>query len=454
MKKIINIFLSNIFLNCHIFCIFTFLIVTCFYDIFYKKAFAETKKINQTEKSILKKFEANKKGFKKRRGRRGPAKIIVDPVTQDVQFETVLVYGRTIPKEASVIAARTRGAVKKILVQVGDRVTNGQPLALLVTEMLIAERDLKKAELKEHRASIKRANAQLALARQELKRLQRLRKSVAFSMARYNDKLQDVEKHKSVKAEAEAKAEQAQAQLRMADINLSNSKIIAPFDGVVTVLHVAVGNYVTVGADIVTIVNDRTLEVEAEVPANRISGLGKGQLVDVLPEYGSKFKAFVRAIVPEENALSRTRIVRFIPEIAGDNTNVASNQSVRLRIPAGPRRVAVTVHKDAITLRRGKKVVFVVNESEMNVSIREVELGETFGSRFEVIKGLKQGEKVAVRGNERLRPNQKILYQTLKPIFSRKVSKDQQEQNNLKIPEKDSGRKVILKRGIKSIQQP
>ena len=431
-----------------------FLIVILFCDPTIKKSFAKNHVNKQDEKIIFKSNEGKKKSLKKRRGGRGPAKIIADPITRKMQFETVLVYGRIIPREASVIAARTKGAVQKLLVQIGDRVKNGQSLVLLVTEMLSAEKDFKKAELREYRASIKRANAQLAIARQELKRLQKLRKSVAFSMARYNDKLQDVEKHKSAKAEAEAKADQALAQLRMADINLSNAKITAPFDGVVTVLHVAVGNFVNVGADVVTIVNDETLEVEAEVPANRIGGLKKGQIVDVLPEYGSNFKAFVRAVVPEENALSRTRIVRFIPKLGENNKNVASNQSVRLRIPAGPRRVAVTVHKDAITLRRGKKVVFVVNESKMNVTIREVELGATYGSRFEVLKGLKQGEIVAVRGNERLRPNQKVTFRMLKTNLHRETDKHLEKQINFTIPQKISEKDNISREEKREASQP
>jgi len=368
----------------------------------------------QSEKSESKKPSAEKKSGNKRRGRRGrggPATVVVDPVIKGSQSETVLVYGRLVAHQAGVVASRTRGAVGEVLIRVGDRVTKGQPLIRLITAMLEAERGLKAAELKEYRASINRADAQLGLAQQELKRLERLRKSAAFSVARYNDKRRDVERFRSARAEAVAKAEQAGAELRMADINLANSTVLAPFDGVVTVLHVEVGNYVNVGANVVTMVNDSTLEVEAEVPGNRVGGLDQGRDVDVLPEHGAEFKATVRAVVPEENALSRTRLVRFVPALNSEHKMVAANQSVRLRIPAGPTRVAVTVHKDAITVRRGNKVVFVVDEEKMTASLRQVELGETFGSRFEVLKGLKPGDKVVVRGNERLRPNQKVKLQ-------------------------------------------
>lgn len=367
---------------------------------------AETKKQTAEKKS-----RGKRKGRRGRRGRGGPATVVVDPVKKGSQSETVLVYGRIVADQAGNVAARTRGAIGDVLVRVGDRVKKGQTLATLITSMLEAERRLRSAEVRENKASIRRADAQLRLAQQELKRLKRLRKSAAFSVARYDDKRREVERFRSAKAEAEAKADQAQAELRMADINLSNAKIQAPFSGVITVLHVEVGNYVNVGANVATLVDDRSLEVEAEVPGSRISGLDQGRSVDVLPEFGKTFKASVRAVIPEENALSRTRLVRFIPATDYDSRSVAANQSVRLRIPAGPARVAVTVHKDAITVRRGKKVVFVVNRDKMTAALREVELGETFGSRFEVLKGLYPGDQVVVRGNERLRPNQKVRIQ-------------------------------------------
>ena len=380
-------------------------------------AFGQERSQGATEKAETKKSTAEKqsrgkrKGRRGRRGRGGPATVVVDPVKKGSQSETVLVYGRIVADQAGNVAARTRGAIAKVFVRVGDRVKKGQTLATLITSMLEAERSLRSAEVRENKASVKRADAQLSLAQQELRRLERLRKSAAFSVARYNDKRREVERFRSAKAEAEAKADQAKAELRMANINLNNAKVQAPFSGVVTVLHVEVGTYVNVGTNVATLVDDSSLEVEAEVPGNRVGGLDQGRSVDVLPEFGKEFKASVRAVIPEENALSRTRLVRFIPSENFDIRRVAANQSVRLRIPAGPTRVAVTVHKDAITVRRGKKVVFVVDKDKMTAALREVELGETFGSRFEVLKGLNAGDRVVVRGNERLRPNQKVRIQ-------------------------------------------
>ena len=358
----------------------------------------------------------SKGGKKGRRGRRrGPAAVLVDAVRRGVEVETVQVYGRVIARQTGVIAARTRGAIGTIEARVGDRVKKGDVLVTLVSDMLRSERALKAAELKEYNAKIRTAGAQLGLAAQELERLERLRKSSAFSVARYQDKLRDVERAKSSLAEARAQSDQAKAELRMADINLYNARIIAPYAGVISVRHVEVGNYVGVGAQVMTILNDASLEVEAEVPANRLGGLTPGATVKVVPEHGRHYKAKVRAVVPEENALSRTRLVRFTPVFKNRDKSVAANQSVILHIPSGAAREAVTVHKDAITQRRGKRVVFVVTEDDegkKRAMIRPVELGEAFSERFEVLKGLKVGDKVVTRGNERLRPRQPVRIQS------------------------------------------
>jgi RND family efflux transporter MFP subunit len=354
------------------------------------------------------------KGRRGRRGRSGPATVFVDSVTEGVAVDTVQIYGRVIARQTGVIAARTRGAVGTIEVRVGDRVRKGDVLATLVSDMLRSERALKTAEKKEYDASIRTAGAQLALAAQELERLERLRRSAAFSVARYQDKLRDVERFKSALAEARAKSDQAKAELRMADINLYNAKIRAPYEGIISARHVEVGNYVGVGAKVVTILNDTSLELEAEVPANRLGGLTADAKIQVVPEHGKPYKARVRAVVPEENALSRTRVVRFTPIFTERDPTVAANQSVLIHIPSGASKIAVTVHKDAITQRRGRRVVFLVEKDDegTKVQMKPVELGEAFGLRFEVLKGLKPGDRVVIRGNERLRPGQKIRIQT------------------------------------------
>ena len=339
-------------------------------------------------------------------GGRPPPNVVVDRVTRAPASETYPVYGRLVARQMGVISARVRGTVGEMRVQVGDRVAKGDVIAKLISDMLQSQRELKQAELAEYTARVRTARAQLGLTQQELSRLQRLRRSAAFSQARFEDKRQEVTRVSSVLAEANAKVNQAQAELKMANIDLDDATIRAPFSGVVSKRHTDIGTYLGVGSPVATLINDHDLEVEAEVPSIRLHGLDPGTEVTVEFEDNRIFKATVRAIVPEENALARTRTVRFKPDFGANGKRVAVNQSVRLVIPTGPTRELVTVHKDAILQRGGGPVVYVIVDNQ--AIQRPVKLGQAYASRFQVLEGLKPGELVVIRGNERLRPGQRV----------------------------------------------
>ena len=78
-----------------------------------------------------------------------------------------------------------------------------------------------------------------------------------------------------------------------------------------------------------------------------------------------------------------------------------------MRLPLGPRREVVTVHKDAIITRQGQSFVYVANNG--SADLRPVRLGEAVGTRFEVVGGVVVGDLVVVRGNERLIPGQPVM---------------------------------------------
>ncbi len=354
------------------------------------------------------------------KGARPPMRIAVDRVVKAPVSQTIPVLGRFVAQQHGDVAALVRGPVGEVLIKVGDRVAKGQILARLVNERLRATRDLRAAELGEKRAAYRSAEAQLQLAQGELARLEKLRKSAAYSKARRNDKLNEVNKYQSEMAEADAAVGQAQANLRLAEIDLYNTEIRAPYDAIVAGRHVTAGNFVDVGSKIATLINDQVLEIEADVPADRLGGLQVGRAVRVLLDDGSAHDATTRALIPTESAMTRTRPVRFVPLINGSapSTGLAADQSVTVLVPVSAPEELVTVHKDAVIVRAGVKFVFVVNDGV--VGKRIVDLGRAAGNRFEVVKGLKPGDVVAIRGNEKLRPGQTVDYDGMAPPKSGK----------------------------------
>jgi RND family efflux transporter MFP subunit len=339
-----------------------------------------------------------------------PALVAVDEVRREPLAGTVPVIGRMVARQAGVVAARTRAAVAEVRVQVGDRVDEGDVLAVLVSDRLEAERDLVRAEVAEGEAQVKTAEAALALARQELERLEALRESAAFSQARYDDKRQEAVKLQSEVAEANANLARARANLRVAEIDLYNAGVRAPYAGVVSLRHTEAGAYLDIGSPVVTLINADDLEIEADVPTNRIAGIPPGTPVEVRIGEKAQGRSVVRAIVPDENPRTRTRAVRFTPEFDVSGAGLAMNQTVILHLPVGEAREVTSVKKDAVINRQGQTLVFVVVGGD-SVQVRAVKLGEAVGDRFEVVDGLKPGELVVVRGNERLLPGQKVRYE-------------------------------------------
>ena len=332
--------------------------------------------------------------------------VRVDSVQEEPMTQTVQVIGRLVPRQSGSIAARIDAAVDRVLVEVGDRVEAGQVIAELDPESLAARRDQAAGQLAVAWAEKKTKEAELGLARQELKRLERLKQSAAFSQARYEDAKQSVAIAEAQVAEAESAGVTARADLELAEINLKYAKIRAPFGGVITERSIEAGTYVKVGDEAVRIVADQELELEADVPFQRLSGLVPGVEVDLMLDDGTRHKARVRAIIPDENPLTRTRAVRFIPAFGEIRKPLAANQSATLQIPIGQPRQVLTVHKDAVTKRGPASLVHVVTNG--SVSVRPVTLGEAVGSRFEILGGLNSGDLVVVRGNERLQDGQKV----------------------------------------------
>ncbi len=332
-----------------------------------------------------------------------PTPVGVDTVSEETMRQTVPVIGRLVARQAGVVAARIAGPVETFSVEVGDRVAANDPIATLVDDTFKWRVTAFKAEMNRYNAEIRTRQARVKLLTQEARRFEDLRKSPAFSQARLEDKHQEVVV--SV-AEARGRLAKARADLSLAELELGYSEIRAPYPGVVTRRHTEVGAFVGVGDPIVSLVDDTRLEIEADVPSVRIGGLEIGRAIDASVIGGVKASAVVRAVLPEENPQTRTRVVRFVLSDAGDMTSLATNQSVTLAVPAAAAKAVLTVHKDAILNRGGGTLVYLVVDGKAN--IRRVQLGEAVGPRFVVTRGLKAGDIVVVRGNERLQPGQAV----------------------------------------------
>ena len=330
----------------------------------------------------------------------------VDKVLLEPQAQTMPVIGRFVAPGSGIVATRIAERVTEMTVRVGDRVRRGDVLAKLAADRMQSERTLRVADLRRAEAQITREKASLTKMQQAYARVTSLRSSTAYRKDRQEDAKRDVEVAGSALGQAQADLLRAQANLDLADIALKDTTITAPYPAVVIVRHTVAGNYAQVGDPIVTLLNDRDMEIEADVPAIRTGGLLPGTKVRVTLQDGGMLNAVVRVVVQEENTRTRTRSVRLSPELGGRSGSLANNQSVTVQIPTGGANDVVTVHKDAIVILKGRTMVYVIEDGK--AAIRQVMIGNAIEARFEVKTGLKPGDIVVVRGNERLRPGQSV----------------------------------------------
>jgi RND family efflux transporter MFP subunit len=342
------------------------------------------------------------------RAQNGPARVEVDAVRTEPLTQTMPVLGRIVTRQEGPVAARVPGLVDRVAVEVGDRVKEGDPLVWLDDEPLTFERDLAEAEYGGMLAEHETEQAQLKLLQDERARMVKLEDSAAFSRAQLIDKENEIKVARSRIVAAAARIQEHRVMLQRSARDLEDAVIKAPFSGVVSQRQVSAGAYIRAGDPVVTLIDDQQLEIEAEVPSDRVAGLAPGTTLSITLDDGTEHEAEVRAVVPEENPLTRTRAVRLTPHFGATNKPLAVAQSVTLELPVGEPRRVVTVNKDGVIQQPNGAVVYLVEKEA--AALRPVQLGEAVGARFEVLGGLEPGDLVVVRGNERLRPGQPITY--------------------------------------------
>ena len=341
-----------------------------------------------------------------------PALVQADPVISQPFSETFPVLGRVVLTQKGSVAAQINAPVLQLLVNVGDRVSQGQLIARLSPRFINLNVALKQAEIEVSTAKLKTEETNLTIARQALERVENLAQSASFSRARYEDAQQELLRARALVEEAKASLQISKIDLDIVLLGLSYTEVKAPYDGVIIEKHTEKGSYVSTGDAIVSMVNDAQISLEANVPIALLQGLRVGTQVNATFDNDSYHAAVIRSLLPQEDSRTRTRLIRLTPSWLSPIPPVADNQSITLNLPIGDPRTILSVHKDALNNQPDGTFVFVI-DPEDKVQLRTITLGAAINDRFEVTNGLEQGDLVVIRGNERLFPGQSVRYQPL-----------------------------------------
>jgi RND family efflux transporter MFP subunit len=248
------------------------------------------------------------------------------------------------------------------------------------------------AELK---AQVTRAAANLRFMESEEQRYARLAESNLTALTQ-------LEQTRSNRDVARGDLEVAQARLEQNEHQLARTAIRAPFDGIVVERLMMPGERVMDGAAVVRLVDQQNLEVIARAPLDYFPFVQQGLLLDL------------RA--GEQAALGRVRTVvavgdedthQFELRLDIEGQAFPVGQTLRVSVPTAGSRQVLTVPRDALVLRPEGQSVFVVDGNNQARQV-SVTVGVGQGEDIEILGEVAPGDRVVIRGNERLQPGQAV----------------------------------------------
>lgn len=305
--------------------------------------------------------------------------------------------GDVRPRYAHELAFRTAGKLLERGLDVGATVRIGDVLARLDARDAAAAREAA-------RAGVNAAEAQRALARAELQRAERLHGTgfVASSA---------VDAARTALEAAEASVRQARSQLAVSELDNEYMVLKSGVAGVVSAVHAEVGQVVSAGQPVYTVVQRDPREVSINVPEASIALHAPGQPAVVVTANGEvKLPGVVREIAPVADSVTRTYAMRVaLAEGAGgaaDGSVLPLGASARVVFLAAARsgtRVPLT----AVVGIDGAATVWRLDAND-TVQPVPVVLGALDEQSAHVVSGLEAGARVVVAGAHRLVAGEKV----------------------------------------------
>jgi RND family efflux transporter MFP subunit len=301
------------------------------------------------------------------------------------------ISGTLAPRTRVPVKPRVPGALERVLVDIGDNVTEGQTIATIDRREIDAQADAAVAAVSVAKASLETAEASLSNATLELDRAKVLFEGGALPRQRL-DAAQTA--HRSAVAQrdlATANLAQADASLRRAREVQRNATVTSPVTGVVVERNYDAGA-IPGDPPIVVVADLRQMKLEAgvsELEAGRLR-VGMKARIEAQAKPGQVFEGQLGAIAPEVD--ERNRHFKIEVRVPNDKRELLSGMYASARIVQSTADSVVLVPREAVGTREGKRVVLKVQDGA--VTLVEVSEGLADGGRVQIVKGLAAGDSV------------------------------------------------------------
>lgn len=317
----------------------------------------------------------------------GPTLVKVADARVQSLSSVLLVPGTVVSRDDARLSAEVDGRLL-VVAEVGTAVKAGEPVAVVEDQAL----RLRSQELE---AEIRRAQARMEFLANEVSRFATLAKT---NLASANQ----LEQARSEQAVAQGDLDVAKARLAQNNDQLARTRLLAPFDGVVVERMMQPGERVADGAVVVRLVGQQRLEVVARAPLEYFAFSRPGATL-TLTGGGQELQAVVRTVV----AVGDENTHQFELRLDLDGQPFQVGQTLRVAVPSSAAQEVLTVPRDAVVLRPEGASVFVIDAQQQAQQV-SVRTGLGSGDNVEVSGEIKAGDRVVIRGNERLQPGQTV----------------------------------------------
>jgi RND family efflux transporter MFP subunit len=294
--------------------------------------------------------------------------------------QTLAANGNIVAWQEAVIGAELSGLrLTEVLVNVGDTVKRGQPLAKIATDAVLAD-------LAQARASVTEAEAALAEAKANADRSKQLQ-SQGFISSQATIQVLTAEQTTAARLAA------ARARVQAEEVRLAQARIVAPDDGVISARTATVGSLTQPNQELFRLIRGGRLEWRAEVTGTELTKLAPAMRATLTTANGDKVEGTVRAVAPSVDPATRNGIV-YVDLPANGAARAGTFARGEFELGRGG---ALTLPQSAVVLRDGFAYVFLVG-ADNKVVQSKVEVGRRLGDRIEIVAGLPPTVRVVETG--------------------------------------------------------
>jgi RND family efflux transporter MFP subunit len=300
--------------------------------------------------------------------------------------------GTIKPRIEADIGFRVPGKVAKRLVEVGQTVDIGQPLATL------DEVDLK-LQAEQSEAEFRAATGVLAQAAATEQRAKDLRAKGWTTDAQ-------MDTARAAADEARARLNRAERSVELTKNSLSYATLVADTRGVVTATQIEPGQVVASGQTAIRVARFAEKEAVVAIPETLVGRAKEGTAtVTLWSEADKKYTAKLREVAPSADPATRTYLAKFSLPDAGDTVSLGMTATLTLADPATERVAKLPL--SALYSQGGDPSLYVV-DAQGSIALKPVTVKSYESNNVVISGGVDEGAKVVTLGVQKLDPAQKV----------------------------------------------